>query len=65
LHALCSSSDELIGDIHIRTLQSLLPPERLTITDDFGHRCSGAGMDHLFDILEDIDTSLWLHSSNS
>ncbi|MDE6335539.1 MAG: hypothetical protein K2L34_03110 [Muribaculaceae bacterium] len=54
LHALCSSSDELIGDIHIRTLQPLLPPERLTITNDFGHRCSGAGMEHLFDILEDI-----------
>lgn len=58
LHALCSNSDELIGDIHIRTLQSLLPPERLTITDDFGHRCSGAGMDHLFDILEEVDDIL-------
>ena len=51
LNTLCSSADELIGDIHIRTLQPLLPPERLTITDDFGHRCSGPGMTHLYDIL--------------
>lgn len=54
LHALCSDCDELIGDIHIRTLRCLLPPNRLTIVDDFGHRCSGAGMTHLFDILDSI-----------
>ena len=52
LHALCSSADELIGDIHIRTLQPLLSPDRLIITDDFGHRCSGQGMAHLFRILD-------------
>ncbi|MDE6669405.1 MAG: hypothetical protein K2K26_06960 [Muribaculaceae bacterium] len=54
IHALCSSNDELIGDIHIRTLQPLLREDRLTVTDDFGHRCSGAGMNHLFDILESV-----------
>lgn len=54
LHALCSSCDELIGDIHIRTLQPLLPSDRLTVVDDFGHRCSGPGMDHLLEILENL-----------
>ena len=51
LHALCSSADDLIGDIHIRTLQPLLPSNRLTVTNDFGHRCSGSGMSYLFNIL--------------
>lgn len=51
IHALCSSNDELIGDLHIRTLAPLLDKERLMIVDDFGHRCSGAGMTHLFEIL--------------
>lgn len=54
INALCSSKDELIGDIHIRTLQPLLSPDRLTIVDDFGHRCSGPGMTHLFQILYNI-----------
>ncbi|MDE5878111.1 MAG: hypothetical protein K2H47_11520 [Muribaculaceae bacterium] len=54
IRALCSSNDELIGEVHIRTLRSLLSENRLTVTDDFGHRCSGAGMDHLFDILESV-----------
>ena len=54
LHALCSSADELIGDIHIRTLHPLLPDDRLIIVDDFGHRCSGPGMHHLFEILDKI-----------
>lgn len=58
LHVLCSSADELIGDIHIRTLQPLLSSERLTITDDFGHRCSGSGMTHLYRILDNITNSL-------
>lgn len=52
IHALCSTADELIGDIHIRDLKPLLPTDRLIIVDDFGHRCSGAGMTHLFEILE-------------
>ncbi len=55
IYALCSSNDELIGDTHIHTLQPLLPEGHLTITDDFGHRCSGAGMEHLFDILESLN----------
>lgn len=54
IHALCSTADELIGDIHIRDLKSILPADRLTIVSDFGHRCSGAGMTHLFEILESI-----------
>ncbi|MDE6551628.1 MAG: hypothetical protein K2K98_01500 [Muribaculaceae bacterium] len=54
IHALCSSSDELIGDLHIRTLAPLLDRERLMIVDDFGHRCSGAGMVHLFEILDEL-----------
>ena len=56
LHALCSSADELIGDIHIRALRLLLPSDRLTIVDDFGHRCSGAGMTHLFEILDTLSS---------
>lgn len=51
IHALCSTADELIGDIHIRDLKPLLPAERLTIVDNFGHRCSGAGMIHLFEVI--------------
>ena len=54
IHALCSTADELIGDIHIRDLKSILPSDRLTIVNDFGHRCSGAGMTHLFEILDSI-----------
>lgn len=54
IHALCSSNDELIGDTHICTLQPLLTRDRLTVVDDFGHRCSGAGMRHLFDILDSL-----------
>lgn len=51
IHALCSTADELIGDIHIRDLGPLLPTDRLTIVDDFGQRCSGAGMTHLFEVI--------------
>lgn len=54
IHALCSTADELIGDIHIRDLKPILSADRLTIVDDFGHRCSGAGMTHLFEILDSI-----------
>ncbi|MBD5283442.1 MAG: hypothetical protein HDS31_02380 [Bacteroides sp.] len=56
LHALCSSTDELIGDIHIRALRPLLPSDRLTIVDDFGHRCFGAGMTYLFEILDTLSS---------
>lgn len=52
IHALCSTADELIGDIHIRDLKPILAADRLTVVGDFGHRCSGAGMTHLFEILD-------------
>lgn len=54
LYALCSSSDELIGDIHIRSLKPLMSADRLTIAGDFGHRCAGSGMVRLFQILDNI-----------
>lgn len=54
LYALCSRKDELIGDSHIRVLSEILPADRLTVADDFGHRCSGPGMIHLIDLLETI-----------
>lgn len=50
--ALCSTADELIGEIHVHTLSPLLPTDRLMVVDDFGHRCSGPGMTHLFEILD-------------
>lgn len=52
LHALCSTRDELIGDLHIKTLSPLLPEDRLKIVDDFGHQCRDAGLKHLFEIIE-------------
>lgn len=52
LYALCSTADELIGDVHIRAVQPLLPADHLKITSDFGHRCSGPGMTHLIEIIE-------------
>ena len=52
--ALCSTADELIGDIHIKTLKPLLNPGHLMIANDFGHRCSGPGLTHLFNILDDL-----------
>lgn len=51
LYALCSTADELIGDLHIKTLKPLLSPERLMIVDDFGHQCRDKGMDHLYDLI--------------
>ena len=61
IYALCSTKDELLGTSHIETLKPVLSQlqyvkaKHLTIEDDFGHRCSGAGMDHLFKLLDDID----------
>ncbi len=52
IHVLCSEADELLGCSHIDFLRPLLPDDRLTIVNDFGHRCSGAGMDHLFNNLD-------------
>lgn len=54
LHALCSTTDELLSDSHIKVLQPILPEDHLTVVDDFGHRCDGNGMAHLFKILEDL-----------
>lgn len=54
INGLCTTRDELLGTSHIDTLEPLLPPEHLTIVDDFGHRCSGEGMTHLFEILDGI-----------
>ncbi len=56
IYALCSSCDELIGDSHIRALSPILPDGHLTIADDFGHRCSGPGMTHLFQILDNLNS---------
>ncbi|MDE7462121.1 MAG: hypothetical protein K2M88_03065 [Muribaculaceae bacterium] len=55
--ALCSTQDELLGPSHIDILQQLLINQHLTIEDDFGHRCSDQGMDHLFKLLDEIDES--------
>lgn len=54
IYALCSTQDELLGTSHLDALKPLLPAEHLTIADNFGHRCSDAGMTHLFDILDTI-----------
>ncbi len=53
IHALCSEADELLVCSHIDFLRPLLPDNRLTIVNDFGHRCSEAGMYHLFNILDE------------
>ena len=52
LWALCSSKDEILGLNHLNILGDLLPAERLVVTDDFGHQCSGAGLQHLYELLE-------------
>ena len=57
IYALCSTQDELLGTTHIDALQPLLVSEHLTIADDFGHRCSGQGMHHLFNILDTFKNS--------
>ncbi|MDE6867372.1 MAG: hypothetical protein K2J23_08260 [Muribaculaceae bacterium] len=60
IYALCSTQDELLGRSHIEALQPLLTPltyiysKHFNLADDFGHRCLGPGMDHLFKILDGI-----------
>ncbi len=54
IYALCSRNDELLGESHIRYLSPMLAEEHLVVTDDFGHRCSGAGMTHLYNIMESL-----------
>ena len=60
IYALCSTRDELLGTSHIDVLQPMLSPlpylnvKHFTLTNDIGHRCSGEGMNHLFEILDGI-----------
>ena len=54
LHALCSTRDELIGDMHISMLIPLLPEERLMVVNDFVHQCREAGLDHIFEIIDEV-----------
>lgn len=53
IYALCSSADELLHDSHINSLKPILPNSHLMAVDDFGHQCSGAGLDHLLSLLEE------------
>ena len=55
IYALCSTRDELLGTSHIEVLRPLLLNDHLTIADDFGHRCSGQGMNHLFNIINCVN----------
>ena len=52
--ALCSTADDLLGDSHVQALEKLLPKNHLTIVDDFGHQCNGAGLTHLYDLIERV-----------
>lgn len=54
IYALCSTQDELLGTSHIEILRAHIPNNHLAIADDFGHRCSGLGMNHLYEILDGI-----------
>lgn len=61
IYALCSTRDELLGTSHIdvlRPILSRLPYVKaihFNTADDFGHRCTGTGQNHLFKLLDDID----------
>lgn len=60
IYALCSTQDELLGTSHIDVLQPMLSTlpyvysRHFTLADDIGHRCSGAGIDHICKILDGI-----------
>ena len=60
IYALCSTQDELLGSSHIDVLQPMLSTlpyvvaRHFTLAGDFGHRCSGGGMEHLFSILDGL-----------
>ena len=43
IYALCSKADEFLGTSHIEVLRPRLAARHLTVTDEFGHRCSGNG----------------------
>ena len=57
IYALCSTHDELLGTTHIGALKPVLSPlpnvygRHFTVADNFGHRCSGEGMSHMFNVL--------------
>ena len=61
IYALCSTRDELLGNSHIEVLSPILShlpyvkAMHFNTADDFGHRCTGTGMNHLFKFLDDID----------
>ena len=61
IYALCSSRDELLGTYHVDVLSPILShlscvkAMHFNTADDFGHRCTGPGMNHLFKLLDDID----------
>lgn len=55
--ALCSSADELLGSSHVDTLWPLIRHSQIIETDDFGHRCEGSGITHLFKIIDNIATA--------
>lgn len=61
IYALCSTRDELLGTSHIDVLRPILShlpyvkAMHFNTADDFGHRCTVAGMNLLFNLLDDID----------
>ena len=50
--ALCSTTDDLLGDSHVKALTGLVWDSYFKVVDDFGHQCKDAGMTHLYDLLE-------------
>lgn len=52
IFALCSTADELLGTSHVDVLKDILPQSQLMIVDDFGHQCKDAGMNHLYNLIE-------------
>ena len=61
IYTLCSTRDELLGSSHIDVLSPILSrlpymkAMHFNTADDFGHRCTGTGMNHLLKLLDDID----------
>ena len=60
IYALCSTQDELLGCSLIDVLQPILSSlpyvvaSHFNLAGDFGHRCSGDDMEHLFSILDGL-----------
>ena len=57
IFALCSTADELLGTSHVEILKDILPQSQLMIVSDFGHQCKDAGMNHLYDLIEQAITN--------